>query len=501
MYRSSGVLVPLFSVYAKNSLGIGDFTCLKLLVDWCALTGNSILQLLPMNEMGILSCPYDALSSFALEPVYLSLKTTKRNPSLTTYVNYGIKKVKRALLRDRFGREDISSSLEFRQFSKENDYWLGDFTLYKALKLYHQDKPWYDWQDEYKNRDSEAIENFKEAHQEEINFQAWLQWLAFKQLSEIKGYAEAKKVFLMGDLPLLVSRDSADVWSHPEYFKLEFAAGAPPDMYSALGQRWGMPTYRWENIASDDYRYLKEKLRYAQNFYHFLRVDHVVGLFRIWTIPYNEPLENKGRHGFFDPADEGEWEEHGKNLLLVMRNNTQMQLCAEDLGIIPAVCPKVLEELGIPGNDVQRWMRDWNGGQSFLRPTEYRQLSVAMLSTHDTSNWPAWWEGEVERIDKQRLWKDLGVKGPVREKSDAEMVREALKITLEANSILCINTIIDWLYLADIFKGKASIYRINTPGTIDRKNWSLRLPLSLEDLMRHKVNRTIRSLIEASGRI
>ena len=507
------MLAPLFSVYSKNSLGIADFADLKLLIDWCVLTGNSILQLLPMNEMGSLHCPYDALSSFALEPVYLSLDkpnpvtkkfcnvARKKFPLQKNYVNYGIKEEKLCLLEDIYIKENLLKGPGFKQFITENDYWLLDFALYKVLKAYHQARPWYEWEDKFKNREELTLETFTKEHKAEIDFQMWLQWFAFKQIKEVKEYAKVKKVFLMGDLPLLVSRDSADVWAHSEYFKLEFAAGAPPDMYCSKGQRWGMPTYNWQRIAADDYCYLKEKLKYAQNFYDILRIDHVVGLFRIWSIPCQEPLENKGLHGFFDPQDEREWEGQARNILSIILNNTNMLVCAEDLGIIPKACPKTLEELGIPGNDVQRWMKDWNVSQDFLRPDEYRRLSIAMLSTHDTSNWPSWYESEAGAIDKEKLWRHLGIKGPMREKSDREIIRQALEITLEANSIFCINTIIDWLYLSDIFKGGPYQYRINTPGTISAKNWSFVLPLPLEKLLKHKVNKEIRKLIESSGRI
>jgi 4-alpha-glucanotransferase len=403
----------------------------------------------------------------------------------------------------------------------------------------------------------------------EIEFQAWLQWFAFKQFKGLKAYAGSKGVLIKGDLPILVSRDSADVWAHPEFFNLDFAAGAPPDMYCAKGQRWGMPTYNWERIADDGYRYLKEKLRYAENFYDILRIDHVVGLFRIWSIPYSEPLENQGLNGFFDPKDEGAWEAHGRQILSVITNSTNMIILAEDLGVIPKSCPKTLEEFGIPGNDVQRWTKDWKLRHDFLEPQDYRFFSVSMLSTHDTTNWPAWWENEAGTVDeglfvrrckergidydyvkpklfneaqsrhgrlrwlnsissvdllvgilnkrkeeladfidiyentykeKEKLWKHLGLEGQMREKCDADILASALKLTLESRSVFCIQLLTDWLCLTDIFKGDPYQYRINTPGTISDKNWSLVIPLALEDLLKHKVCRRIRTMIESCDR-
>jgi 4-alpha-glucanotransferase len=295
-----------------------------------------------------------------------------------------------------------------------------------------------------------------------------------------------------------------------------------------------------------------------------------VGLFRIWSIPYNDPLENKGLNGFFDPREQKEWAKHGRKILSASLNNTNILLCAEDLGTIPKTCTEALLGFSIPGNDVQRWVKEWKKKHDFLPPQEYRAISVAMLSTHDTTNWSAWWENEAGTIDedlfqrkcndrhinfsevkvklfdlqrsghgrlrwkdeidsvdklvlllgkkkeeladfidlyqnsyheKEKLWKQMKLAGPMREKSDKDIIREALKITLNSSSLFCINTIIDWLYLADIFQGDPYEYRINTPGTIADKNWSLLIPISLDDLLKHNINRQIKELVSASGRI
>ncbi|MGA2775192.1 MAG: 4-alpha-glucanotransferase [Candidatus Omnitrophota bacterium] len=571
LQKRAGILISLFSVYSKNSLGIGDFLDLKLLVDFASLTGNSIIQLLPLNEVGALFCPYDSLSSFALEPAYIHLDSPQktRNPTYP-YLDYKIKEEKLNILLQSFTSDKERDSGNFSLFRKENSYWLPEFSLYKALKAHHNGSAWYEWEDKFKFRDKSALEVFKNEHSKELEFQEWVQWKLFKQLRAARIYANSKNIFLKGDLPILVSRDSADVWSHPKFFKLDFAAGAPVDMYCAKGQRWGMPTYNWDKIKEDGFRYLAEKLRYAQNFYDILRVDHVVGLFRIWSIPYNEPLENKGLNGLFDPGDEGVWGIHGRTILETMLNNTSMLLCAEDLGLIPRVCTDTLKDLGIPGNDVQRWVKDWKVAYDFLSPSGYRKLSVSMLSTHDTTNWPAWWENEVGTIDedlfyrrcmerginfnkvkpklfdlnlskhgrlrwlnpidlidklvwnldkkkeevgdfidlylnsfreKEKLWKQMGLKGKMREKCDKEIVKAALKITLDSASIFSINTLIDWLYTANIFKGDPYDNRLNTPGTISDKNWSLTLPISLEKLLEHKVVKEMKKMAKDSGRV
>jgi 4-alpha-glucanotransferase len=544
-------------------------------VDWCKETGLSIIQLLPMNEVGSTFCPYDSISSFAIEPMYAAVRRSsfvvrRSEKTKIAHVDYNIKEKKLKLLRENFDSEKkLASNKEFNKFCAENEYWLDDLSLYKSLKAHHNGAAWYEWPDVYKNRDGEAPREFSKKNLKDLLFHKWVQWILFKQFRSAREYANSRGILLKGDLPILVSRDSADVWAHPDFFKLEYAAGAPPDMYCAKGQRWGMPTYNWDNIEADGFKYIKEKLRYAENFYDLLRIDHVVGLFRIWSIPYNDPLENQGLNGFFDPKDENVWPGHGRKLLSVIQDNTGMILCAEDLGVIPKACTDALNEMKIPGNDVQRWTKDWQVKHDFLDPEKYRALSVAMLSTHDTTNWAAWWENEAGTVDealfirkcnerginygyvkerlfdparskhgrlrwredvnsvesyvgilgkrqeelkdfiemyrntymeKEKLWKRLGLEGAMREKSDSRIVKEALKITSASNSIYCIELIFDLLYLSDLFKGDPYVYRVNSPGSVSPANWSLRIPIPLEELLKHEVNGSIRKIVSEGDR-
>lgn len=252
-----------------------------------------------------------------------------------------------------------------------------------------------------------------------------------------------------------------------------------------------------------------------------------------------------------------------------MLENTSMLLCAEDLGVIPPVCTSTLAELAIPGNDVQRWNKDWNVRHDFLAPQEYRQLAVAMLSTHDTTNWPAWWENEAGTVDaalfvrkcfeqqiryadvesrlfdmsrshhgrlrwkesvdsadalcailgkpkehlaffidlylnsyreKEKLWQQLGLATPMREPSDRQLVGAVMARVLASRAVFCVNSLVDWLYVADAFRGDAYQYRVNTPGTVGPENWSLRMPLSLEAMLEEDICAPIKKLVKGSGR-
>ena len=168
--RRAGVLVPLFSVYSKNSMGVGDLEDLKLLIDWSRETGYSIIQLLPMNEIGSTLCPYDSISSFALEPMYVRLKPSRSGSGKTpgvqgeSHVDYRVKEEKLRILWDLYTKEkDIASNKEFSLFVEENSYWIDDYSLFKALKSYHNRAPWHEWDDRYKDRDGYAIEQFKKS--------------------------------------------------------------------------------------------------------------------------------------------------------------------------------------------------------------------------------------------------------------------------------------------------------------------------------------------------
>jgi len=411
--RRAGVCAPLFSLYSSRSVGIGELPDLKLLVDWCADTGQSVIQLLPLNDVGYDFAPYSAKSSFALDPMYLSLRDLvgvapnrfeddvlglARNFPRGKRVNYGVKGAKAALLWEIF-QESGGRHPRFRAFQKKAAYWLKDDALYKVLKGRFQGKNWEEWDDPFRRRDPGALHELAEQEREPLRFQEWLQWQLFEQFRDVKRHARDRDVLLMGDMPFLVARDSADVWAHRDYFNMGLSAGAPPDFYFAGGQRWGMPPYDWPALSARGYDYLIQKLRYAENFYDLFRIDHVIGVFRVYTIPLDSPAERGGLDGVFDPADEKNWEDHGKRLLSVMAEATGMLPCGEDLGAVPTCSNPTLAEFGIPGLEVQRWSRDWGKTYDFTPPAASRKNACAVVSTHDMSVVSAWWNDEAGTVD------------------------------------------------------------------------------------------------------
>lgn len=581
--RRAGVNVPLFSLYSGQSVGIGEIPDFKLLIDWCVKTGISIIQLLPMNDVGFDFRPYDAQSTFAFEPMFLRIEDLrgirasdysseiqnlrKRFPCGRARVDYGIKAAKLELFFKMFSSLKGDFPEAFSLFRQQQSFWLRPYALFKVLKELFPDRGWEGWDSSFRNRDAGALAKLESQCADRILFHQWLQWQLAEQFSEVNAYAARHGVFMMGDLPFLVSRDSADVWWHQDYFKLDRVSGAPPDAYIAEGQRWGMPPYRWENIRAQGYDYVKAKVTYASKFFHLFRIDHVVGLFRLWTIANDEPYENAGLNGHFDPKDEGLWEDHGRSILSQMIGPTMMLPCAEDLGVVPPCATRVLKEYAIPGMDVQRWNRHWEGNGVFKKPEEYRPCSCAVISTHDMPVFAAWWKHEAGTVDEwlfrkicgdygidfeglcakvfsERLYGRLRWKPSVADTADlaraagrgeheipaltalcrdsfvekknfldylgctdtrpepvlSDIVLKALEKASESFSVFSVQLIHDYLGAGGYFLEDSWNARVNFPGSVGPHNWSVVLPVSLEEMNRLPVNEAIRKIHQNTGR-
>ncbi|MBS1514982.1 MAG: 4-alpha-glucanotransferase [Bacteroidetes bacterium] len=418
--RRAGTAFPLFYLYSRKSTGIGEIPDLKILIDWCKKSRLSIIQLLPMNETGYDHSPYNSISTFALEPMYLRIydlknvdakkydseikKLKRKFPKNNLKVDYNIKDEKINLLWEIFQNE-YNDGKEFENFRRKNSFWLKQYALYKVLKEVNRLKGFEEWQPKHKRADAKELKKIEAEYKDRILFFMWLQWQLYEQFMDVKKYAHSKKIFIMGDIPFLVSRDSADVWcfQKKKYFKMDKLSGAPPDMYFAKGQRWGMPVYNWEVIEKDRFKYLKERLKYAANFYDMYRIDHFVGLFRVWTIDKETPEEMGGLEGKFYPEEENKWQEQAEKILNAMLTENDMLPVAEDLGTVPDMSYKVLEDYGIPGTNVMRWMRNYSGNYDFINPFKYRRNSAAMISTHDSSTFCDWYENEAGKIDAENF--------------------------------------------------------------------------------------------------
>jgi len=584
--KRGGVLCPLFSVYSRDSCGIGEIPDINHIADFCVNSGISIIQLLPMNDTGFDYAPYAAQSTFALDPMYLRLDEIegvntglfKRElaaikadfPAGKKRVDYGVKSEKLRILYEMFGR---FSGIEpyYMNFKKANAYWLNDFALYKAIKEMNSQKSWEDWPEALKFREQGALSELELKYSDAVEFQRFLQYQLYIQFSKVKKQCNEKGIYLQGDLPFLVSRDSADVWANQGYFKMNMVAGAPPDMYFAKGQRWGMPPYNWDIIEKHGYDYIKGKVAYAGNFYDMFRIDHFVGLFRLWAIDEKEPHTTFGLNGKFDPENEDEWKMHGTKIIDAMLDASGMLPCAEDLGVVPRCSYETLDEYGIPGMDVQRWTRDWGKTYDFKKPQECRVNSASIISSHDMSPLLLWWQEEAGTVDAllveklcednniehkkvlkavfepakpgaQRLRFKKELKDPesvldaldltraegwmfydlFREAANEreqflefagivnkpenvtfnELTRAALTASFSSACVFSIQLLQDYLGLGNYFSGwDIHDTRVNVPGSVLKKNWSIVIPAALEELKNSDICAEIKNIASLTGRI
>ncbi len=308
----TGSAIPVSALRSSKSCGIGEFTDLKLFGDWCKESGLDLIQLLPVNDTGLQSSPYSALSAFALHPIYINFNQIKeakkyKNEISKLQKKWGSKKKisfnsilkdKNSLLKTIFtdNLENIKKSRNIKAWEKENT-WVESYAVFSFLKEKNKNKSWEFWK-KHKNATPKEIKKIYKENRDNMFFYSWVQMNLEFQLSESAEYLESIGINLKGDLPILMNMDSADVWEFRDIFKINNRAGAPPDMFSEIGQNWGFPTYSWESMERDNFSWWKARLKQAAKFYHAYRIDHVLGFFRIWTIP--EKYEH-GSMGYYSP--------------------------------------------------------------------------------------------------------------------------------------------------------------------------------------------------------
>ncbi len=320
-----------------------------------------------------------------------------------------------------------------------------------------------------------------------MDFHRFLQMELARQFVAAHDYALQNGVFIEGDIPILVNRDSADVWAHMDQFHMDTVAGAPPDMYSEDGQNWGFPTYNWPAMRADNYQWWRGRLHSAEQFMDLVRIDHVVGFFRIWTIRHGEQT---GKNGWFVPQDESQWGEHGRRILSMMLESSTMLPLAEDLGTIPHVTRDTMRDMGICGLKVQRWEKWWEGDRTFITPGDYEPLAVATLSTHDSETFADWWEHNP--MERGELWGLLGNEGEVPQSVSQELGIQVMKWFAGVNSLFVVHLLQDLLHPFELLSGPPATHRINLPGVVRPENWSWRCPVTLEKLQESRqMNETL----------
>ncbi len=489
-----GIDVPLFSLHSERSCGIGEFLDLLPLIDWCSSIHFDIVQLLPLNDTGMDASPYNALSAYALNPIHLSLTAlpnVERYPELTEiakqlaklnhtqHIAYAkVREGKEEFLRFYYTKQhqEIVESTEYQHFVNSSS-WLKGYALFRALKNKYQWISWEDWPTDIQNPTPSTLQSLTEHFADEIAWHCFVQYLCFLQLQSVKKYASDKGVSLLGDIPILISRDSADVWLHRDFFNLDFAAGAPPDFFNRDGQKWGFPLYNWDALAKQNYQWWQERLAYASKFYHLYRIDHVIGFFRIWAVKHDAKT---GKEGKFIPEDKSSWLSHGETLLRMLLRGSTMLPIAEDLGDVPIEVRPCLQAFGICGTKVMRWERRWNEDKGFIHPEDYPAISLTTVSTHDSETVSLWWKEHPD--EAQEFAKFMGwYYTPVLSR---EYLREIVWDSHHTGSLLHVNLLQEYLALVPGLTWPClEDERINMPGIVSNLNWSYRFRPTVEEIV------------------
>ena len=634
--KFAGVAVPVFSLKSNDSFGIGEFNDLKHLADWCQKTGLRIIQILPINDTRTddswsNSYPYKAISTKALHPIYINLSQMgtlynendkeyfdKQREILNAkdFVDYPeVMKIKDEYFRKIFAQtwNEVRNSYDYHVFFEKNKEWLAPYAEFCCQQ--------------------------PTANGKQPEFYYFLQYHLDKQLTEAVDYLHQKGIALKGDIPIGVGRHSVEAWTSPHLFNLDSQAGAPPDSFAAEGQNWGFPTYNWDAMAQDNYKWWRERLTQMSRYFDAYRIDHILGFFRIWEIPYeytqgllghfspamgyqlsavscqlsaneerltkpyirghflheyfgeftdevrekylNETSfsyfelkpefdtqrkiedyfsnrqpsaisnehekDDKIRNGllalaaevlflkdkndgnvvhprialqfthsynelddfqkneinrlydeYFYHRNEELWKEEALKKLPKIIEASDMLVCGEDLGMVPACVPEVMKQLEILSLEVQRMPK--NPSETFVNPKNNPYLSVDTTSTHDTSTLRGWWEenGELtNRFHREMLGHEEGA--PYF--AEPYICKEIIEQHLNSSSMLTILPIQDYIAMDGEFRWDATQReQINVPANSEH-HWCYKMHQSLESLNeRHNLNDMIRDMVEKSGR-
>ncbi|HET9056022.1 MAG TPA: 4-alpha-glucanotransferase [Chitinophagaceae bacterium] len=658
-WKGAGIAIPVFSLKTKNSFGVGEFTDIRVLVDWSKKIGLKLIQLLPINDTTAThtwtdSYPYAAISAFALHPIFLNLeqvagkeyaeliKSWKHEQKelndlpevdYEKVMNFKLKAIKElyVLKKDSFVQEE-----KYVKFFNENKHWLIPYAAFCYLRDKNGTADFNQWKAN-SVYDKEAIEKLSapsQRHYSSIAFYYFTQYYLHLQLIDAVSYAHKNGIVLKGDIPIGIYRFGCDAWVKPELYHIDSQAGAPPDDFAIKGQNWGFPTYNWEKMAEDGFDWWHK--RFIQMGYYFdaFRVDHILGFFRIWSIPmhavegilgrfvpaiaihinefaqsglwfdhyrycnpfindnvlndmfgnnsgtikeyldatgngyyelkpefatqrqvetYFDSLEitdenNRIRYGLYDlisnvilfeeEGSQGQkfhfrismentrsfqyldddtksklknlyvnyfykrqddfWYHEAMKKLPALKRSTNMLICGEDLGMVPACVPDVMKQLGLLSLEIQRMPKD--PSKEFFHPNDAPYLSVVTPSTHDMSTIRGWWE--EDRIKTQKFYNVvMGQYGDAPFFCEGWVNKAIVLQHLYSPAMWAIFQMQDLLGINELLRREnPNDERINIPAN-PKHYWRYRMHLTLEQLLKERdFNEELRSYVEASGR-
>lgn len=468
MKRSSGILLHISSLPGGNGVGSMGKDAFQF-VDFLAKSKQKIWQILPLGPVGYGNSPYQCYSAFAGNPLLIDIQQLVNDRLISknsvTDQHFKTKQVefervgewKTVLFReafDAFQQNFDRYKEEYLLFMSHNSWWLDDYALFRSLKTKNGETVWNTWDKNLVIRDRQTIqEAFKDLHAE-IDYHRFLQFIFFRQWYNLKTYANSKGVLIIGDIPLYVSLDSADVWANQDIFHLDEdskptqVGGVPPDYFSETGQLWGNPVFDWERVAERDFDWWLARVHFNLRMFNQVRVDHFRGLESFWAVPVEE-----------ETAIVGEWlPAKGYELFRKLKQQLgELNIIAEDLGVITPEVEKLRDDFGLPGMKILQFAFGSDAENENL-PHNYESNFVAYTGTHDNDT-TLGWLNSIEKPERKMLRKYLKGNGK-------ELVRQMTEYVWASAARMAIIPMQDVLALD-------SDARMNTPGTASG-NWGWR---------------------------
>ncbi len=460
--------------YGIGDLGEGAYR----FIDFLEQSGLNLWQVLPLGHTGFGDSPYQPFSSFAGQPLIISLDFLKRVHLLydsdfsdmpdwdPVQINYGaLIEFKTRLLHIAYERfldkevpDDFTGNAELMERYDTfcaNTFWLNDYALFMAGKDYHQGAPWYLWKDSLKKPTEKQRAAWEKKLEKEMGYYKFIQFLFYHDWSAVKEYANEKGIKIVGDIPIFVAWDSVDVWRNPELFKLDskgyptVVAGVPPDYFSATGQLWGNPLYNWKNHTKTGYQWWIDRIRYQLTLTDFLRIDHFRGFDKYWAVPYGD-----------DTAVNGKWEEApGVNFFTTLEATLgyNLPIIAEDLGEIDHSVIELRDKFSLPGMKILQFAFE-NPEENHFLPHNFTRNCVCYTGTHDNDTTLGWYQKAYEASkDKLRRYFSTDASDICWVMIRACFSSVANMAIVPMQDVLCLDS---WA-------------RLNTPGKADG-NWSWR---------------------------
>lgn len=463
MKRASGILLHITSL--PNDYGLGCFSSAAYdFIDWLKGAGFKLWQVLPFNHCAYGESPYSVFSAFAGNPYFIDLTEFLTENELKSF---GFDKVKTHTNKELQDMYDLALDYIFKtkrndyditSFTKKHKHWLHDYAMFMTIKRVYDNVEFLNFEPTLKKRDSKALKAFELKFGDLIDYYSFLQYLFFSQWEKIKVYANKSGIKIIGDIPIYVNLDSSDVWVHQSEFLLhangtpKIVSGVPPDYFSKDGQLWGNPIYDYKKMKENNYDWWLKRIKHAEHFFDVVRLDHFRGFVSYFGVDSQETTAKNGKW-YKGPSYE---------LLNIFKQNTTMQIIAEDLGIITNDVIKVKNKLGFYGMKIVQFAFNEGDEHAYL-PHTYEKECVAYIGNHDNDTCV----GFLSSLDYDRLNRIKNyVKLPLQVQNDV-VTEKLIETMLNSNADLCVLMPQDML-------GKSTEYRMNIPG-LAFGNWKYQL--------------------------